>query len=478
MGVGISLSGLASAVANAGGIGVIATAGIGQFEPDWDTNSKEADKRALQREIRKAKAKTDGIIGVNIMVAVSDFDDLVQCAVEEGANVLFLGAGLPIRLPETLPLDKLGELPTKFVPIISSARAAKIIFRSWAKQFDHIPDAVVVEGPLAGGHLGFKNEQINDPDYVLEKILPEVISVIKPYEEQFNKSIPVIAAGGIYTGADIRKFMQLGAHAVQLGTRFVGTYECDASLEFKEAYLRCEKDDIVIIDSPVGLPGRAILNKFLERISSGVKESFKCPWKCLRTCDFKNVPYCIAHALTNAKKGNMEEGFAFAGANAYRVDKIISVKELFETLIEEYGCSNAAVDAGQKVDIEHFRQILLKKRQEIIGNVSEIEEEALKASDGDISNMPIHMADAGTDSYEQEFALGLMDNERKLLREIEDALGRIEQKTYGTCEATGAPISKARLEAKPWARYCFEYARKLEQGLVIEQEQDEEGASL
>jgi len=336
MGVGISLSGLASATANAGGIGVIATAGIGMFEPDWDTNSKQADKRALQKEIRKAKAKTDGIIGVNIMVALSDFDDLVQCAVQEGANLLFLGAGLPIRLPESLPLDKLGELSTKFVPIVSSAKAAKIIFRSWAKQFNHIPDAVLVEGPLAGGHLGFKKEQIDNPDYALEKTLPELIAVLKPYEKQFNREIPVIAAGGIYTGADIHKFMQLGAQGVQMGTRFVATHECDASMEFKKAYLNCKKEDIVIIDSPVGLPGRAILDNFLQRVASGIKETFKCPWKCLKTCDFKNVPYCIALALTNAKDGDLEHGFAFAGANAYLVDKIVSVKELIETLVAEY----------------------------------------------------------------------------------------------------------------------------------------------
>jgi len=336
MGVGISLSGLASATANAGGIGVIATAGIGMFEPDWDTNSKQADKRALQKEIRKAKAKTDGIIGVNIMVALSDFDDLVQCAVQEGANLLFLGAGLPIRLPELLPLDKLGELSTKFVPIVSSAKAAKIIFRSWAKQFNHIPDAVLVEGPLAGGHLGFKKEQIDNPDYALEKTLPELIAVLKPYEKQFNREIPVIAAGGIYTGADIHKFMQLGAQGVQMGTRFVATHECDASMEFKKAYLNCKKEDIVIIDSPVGLPGRAILDNFLQRVASGIKETFKCPWKCLKTCDFKNVPYCIALALTNAKDGDLEHGFAFAGANAYLVDKIVSVKELIETLVAEY----------------------------------------------------------------------------------------------------------------------------------------------
>ncbi|MBL7153860.1 MAG: nitronate monooxygenase [Phycisphaerae bacterium] len=336
MGVGISLSNLASAVANAGGIGVIATPGIGQFEPDYDTNTRDANKRALGKEIRKAKAKTSGLIGVNVMVALSNFDDLVQCSVDEGVNVLFLGAGLPLGLPKTLPLDRLGELATKFVPIVSSGRAAKLVFRAWRKRYNHVPDAVVVEGPLAGGHLGFKKEHIDDPDYALERILPEVIAVVKPYEEQFNRSIPVIAAGGIYTGADIHRFMELGAQGVQMATRFVATHECDAYMEFKEAYLNCKKEDIVIMDSPVGLPGRAIENKFLERVSAGVKETFKCPWKCLRSCDFKNVPYCIGLALMNAKKGDLENGFAFAGANAYRVDKIVSVKELIETLVGEY----------------------------------------------------------------------------------------------------------------------------------------------
>ncbi len=336
MGVGVSLSELASAVANAGGIGVIATPGIGQFEPDWDSNPKEANKRALQGEIRKAKAKTSGIIGVNVMVALSDFNDLVQCSVDEGVHVLFLGAGLPLGLPTTLPLDRLDELATKFVPIVSSARAAELVFRAWRKRYHHVPDAVVVEGPLAGGHLGFRKEQIDDPDYVLEKILPEVIAAVKPYEEQFNRSIPIIAAGGIFTGADIHRVMQLGAQGVQMGTRFVATHECDASIEFKKAYLNGKKEDIIIIDSPVGLPGRAIRNEFLDRVSSGIRETFKCPWKCLKSCDFKKVPYCICRALTNAKKGDLENGFAFAGANAYRVDKIISVEELIETLVAEY----------------------------------------------------------------------------------------------------------------------------------------------
>ena len=336
MGVGVSLSGLASAVANEGGIGVIATAAIGMLEPDFSTNFREANKRALRKEIRKAREMTDGIIGVNLMLALSDYYELVQIAVDEGVDLVLLGAGLALKNPETLPLDRLRKISTKIVPIVSSARAAKIIFQYWARNYDHVPDAVVVEGPLAGGHLGFKKEQINDPDYRLEKILPEVISTIKTFEQQFNKSIPVVAAGGIYTGADIHKFIQLGAQGVQMATRFVATHECDASIEFKKAYVKCKEEDLVIIDSPVGLPGRAIRSEFINDISAGMKKPFKCPWKCLKTCDFRKVPYCIALALTNAKKGKLEDGFAFAGSNAFRVDKIVSVKELIGTLLVEY----------------------------------------------------------------------------------------------------------------------------------------------
>jgi len=336
MGVGISLSGLASAVANQGGIGVIATAGIGMLEPDFATNFSEANKRALRKEIRKAKKMTRGIIGVNVMVALSDFYDIIKVAIEEEADLVLLGAGLPLRNLKVLLPDKLKENKTKVIPIVSSARAAKVIFQYWQKNYQHVPDGVVVEGPLAGGHLGFKKEQINNPSFSLEKLLPEIISVIKTYEEHSNKNIPVIAAGGIYTGADIYKYIQLGAQGVQMATRFVATYECDASLKFKENYLKCKKEDLIIIDSPVGLPGRAINNKFLEEVSAGIRKPFKCPWRCLKTCNFENSPYCIALALTNAQQGKLEDGFSFAGANAYRVKKIISVKELINTLVEEY----------------------------------------------------------------------------------------------------------------------------------------------
>ncbi len=332
MGVGISLSGLASAVANEGGIGVIATAVIGMNEPDFSRNFLEANIRALRKEIRKARELSKGILGVNIMVALTNFADLVKTAIEEGIDIIFSGAGLPLNLPQFLN----STIKTNLVPIVSSARATGIILKKWSEKYNRLPDAIVVEGPLAGGHLGFKEEMIGDPEYSLEKLVPEVIQIVKPYEEKYKKPIPVIAAGGIYTGADIYRFFQLGASGVQMATRFVTTYECDASEKFKQTYIDSRKEDIVIIKSPVGMPGRAIKNTFLDEVSQGKRKPFKCPYHCLKTCDFKNTPYCISLALVNAKKGNLSHGFAFAGENAYRAKGIISVKELIETLIEEY----------------------------------------------------------------------------------------------------------------------------------------------
>jgi nitronate monooxygenase len=332
MGIGISLSGLAAAVANEGGIGVIATAGIGMSEPDFFKDSFEANRRALRKEIRKARELTKGILGVNIMVALTNFADLVRTAIEEGIDVIFSGAGLPLNLPEFL-----GETArTKLVPIVSSARAAAIIAKKWSDKFNRLPDAFVVEGPKAGGHLGFKAEMIEDPAYALEKLVPEVVEIVKPFEEKYRQSIPVIAAGGIYTGADIHRFFQLGASGVQMATRFVTTHECDASLKFKQTYIDAKKEDITIIKSPVGMPGRAIRNVFLDEVTQGKRKPFKCPYHCLKTCDYKNSPYCITLALINAKKGNLSYGFAFAGENAYRAHAIISVKELIDSLIKEY----------------------------------------------------------------------------------------------------------------------------------------------
>ena len=225
---------------------------------------------------------------------------------------------------------------TKLVPIVSSARAAGIICKKWLDKYNYLPDAIVVEGPKAGGHLGFKEDQIFNPDYSLEKILPEVVDEVKAFEDKSGKCIPVIAAGGIYSGEDIYNIMKLGASGVQMATRFVTTEECDASIDFKKAYINSKKEDVSIIKSPVGMPGRAIRNSFTEDISKGVNKPYKCPYHCIVTCDYKNSPYCIALALTNAQKGKLENGFAFAGVNAYRADKVISVKELMDTLQNEY----------------------------------------------------------------------------------------------------------------------------------------------
>lgn len=336
MGVGISGASLATAVANSGGIGVISAVGIGVDEPDFKINFKSANSRALRREIQKCRANSDGLIGVNIMVALTDFDDLMEAAVDEGVDFLFLGAGLPLKFSDAFPAERLKTMSTKIIPIVSSAKAMKVIFNFWQKKFDHIPDGVVVEGPMAGGHLGFKKEQIEDPQYALEAILPQVVEAVKIYENVYDKSVPIIAAGGIFSGGDIHRMLQLGAQGVQMGTRFVATYECDADAKFKEAYVNATQDDITIIQSPVGLPGRAIQNQFLIDVANGIKQPFSCPWKCLRTCDYKTSPYCIALALTQAKKGRLQNGFAFAGSNVWRVNEIISVQELMDTLVDEY----------------------------------------------------------------------------------------------------------------------------------------------
>lgn len=344
MGVGISLSGLASAVANAGGIGVLSSVGLGLLRPEMGNSYPEANINALRTEIRTARKLTDGILGVNIMLAVSDFDQMLKTAFEEEIDIVFLGAGLFLRLPVNMTLEYLQNVKTKTGIIVSSDRAASLILNHWDKHFQLTPDIVVVEGPLAGGHLGFKINQIFDPEYSLEVILPKVKAVVQGVEERAGKQIPVIAAGGIYYGSDIYKIMQLGAGGVQLGTRFVATDECDADPAFKQQFINCSKEDIVVIESPVGLPGRALNNQFLEDVSNGKKHPFKCFWKCLKTCDYHTAPYCIALALRNARNGIFEEGFAFSGANGYKVDKIVPVKELIAELLQEYQQEQARIN--------------------------------------------------------------------------------------------------------------------------------------
>jgi NAD(P)H-dependent flavin oxidoreductase YrpB (nitropropane dioxygenase family) len=336
MGVAISLSGLASVVANQGGIGVISAVGIGMTEPDYVKNFHEANIRALRKEIRKARSLSKGVIGVNIMLALTDYEDLIITSIEEKIDVIFMGAGLPLKIPTIIANAGLKNHNTKLVPKVSSAKAAKIIFRYWADKFNFIPDAVVVEGPLAGGHLGFTKNDLADNSITLSSLVEETVRVLLPFEEHFGKKIPVIAGGGINSGKNMYDIMQSGAQAVKLGTLFVPTYECDASPEFKKSYIACKKEDIVIIDSPVGLPGRVIKNDFVEQIMLGNTKPFKCPWRCLTTCNFAETPFCIAQALFNSAQGKMSEGFVFAGAKAYMVNKIRHVSEVIDCLISEY----------------------------------------------------------------------------------------------------------------------------------------------
>ncbi len=341
MGVGISRAGLAAAVANAGGIGVIAAVGLDLLAGMTKGRKKGLSGQLLKEEIAKARALTKGIIGVNVMVALTDYAQLITSAIEAEADVLFLGAGLPLQLSDTYPPQRLEYLRTKVVPIVSSGRAAELIFNYWSKKYGRVPDAVVVEGPKAGGHLGFRREHIDDPAHALEKLVPDVVAALKPFEQTFGKAFPVIAAGGVFDGRDIYNMFKLGASGVQMATRFIATHECDADPAFKQAVIDSREEDIAIIQSPVGLPGRAIRNQFIRDVEAGERKPFKCPYKCLKTCDYKTAPYCIALALSNAQQGLLQQGFAFTGANGYRVDKLVSVAALISELKQGYSAAAA-----------------------------------------------------------------------------------------------------------------------------------------
>ena len=259
----------------------------------------------LREELRKAREKTRGIIGVNVMVAMSNFADMVKTAIQEKADIIFSGAGLPLNLPSFLTEG----CRTKLAPIVSSARAAKLLCEKWLANYGYIPDAIVVEGPKAGGHLGYKADQIEDEHYSLEEILPPIVEEVHAFEAAHDCHIPVIAGGGVYTGEDIYNILQLGAEGVQMGTRFVATEECDADPAFKESYVHARKEDIEIIQSPVGMPGRAIHSSFLEKVKAGLKRPKSCPFNCIKTCDVSRSPYCIMLALYNAFRGRLENGY-------------------------------------------------------------------------------------------------------------------------------------------------------------------------
>ncbi len=332
MGVMVSTAPLAAAVANCGGAGTIASVGLGLGTDENEIAFVDASRHGLQREIRAARALTAGTIGINILCAVSNYDDLVQAAAQEDINFIISGAGLPLKLPALTAANP----KIKLIPIVSSGRALSLIVKTWRSRYDRWPDAVVVEGPLAGGHLGFRFDtpgeyQANS----LEALTREVLQAAAAATAGTNATIPVIAAGGIYTGADIARYLQLGAAGVQIATRFVTTDECAIDQKFKDLYLKAKADDVIIIESPVGMPGRALRTAFTEKLARGEREPIRCRYRCLKTCDPKVAPYCIARALLNAVQGDLDNAVVFAGQNVSRVDRIMPVRELMDELVRE-----------------------------------------------------------------------------------------------------------------------------------------------
>lgn len=327
MGVGVSRSKLAGAVAAAGGVGIISSAQIGFDEADFLSNHQEANLRSLTKHIRLAKEQANGgLVGVNVMVALKDYEAHVRTSVEAGADVVICGAGLPANLPELV-----AGSDTKFAPIVSSRKAAMVLLKRWDKKYQTTADFIVIEGPKAGGHLGFSREDLrrdqkNTLDY--DKEIQDIIKTVKEYETKYQKHIPIILAGGIFDAEDIRHAMELGTNGVQIASRFVATEECDASDAYKQAYLNATADDIRIIQSPVGMPGRAIHNAFLDRSEIQIPRCLGC----LAKCDPSRIPYCITDALIRAVNGDVENGLLFCGENVSRIHEITTVPALMAEL--------------------------------------------------------------------------------------------------------------------------------------------------
>ena len=329
MGVGVSRSSLAGAVAAEGGIGIISTAPIGYDEEGFEKDQAGCNRIAIKKHIKRAKeiAGGKGLVGVNIMVALKHYKEHVQEAVKAGADVIISGAGLPMDLPKLV-----GENVTKIAPIVSSKRAAQLILKMWAHRYNRTADFIVVEGPKAGGHLGFSKEQLQDIDKLdYDQEIRDIIECKKDYEEKFQRKIPVIVAGGIFDRKDIEHVMKLGADGVQIASRFVATEECDASDAYKQAYIQAEKKNIQIIQSPVGMPGRALRNEFIKGLETARKPITKC-YNCLEKCDPRTVPYCITKALIEAVQGNVENGLIFCGENVDRIHEMTTVHDLMNEL--------------------------------------------------------------------------------------------------------------------------------------------------
>lgn len=332
MGVGVSLSRLAGAVAKEGGIGVISAAQPGFDDPDFLKDPVNANMRALAYHIKKAKEISEGgIIGVNIMCAGKNYEEYVQCCIDNHADLIISGAGLPIKLPELI-----GDAPIKFAPIVSSLKAAKVLFKMWDRRYHKVADLVVIEGVKAGGHLGFslsELEKADAPDFDYDPEIKEIIAYVKSFEEKYQRKIPVVFGGGVFDRQDIDHYLSLGLDGVQMATRFVATEECDAHPDFKKAYLQANKEDIAIVESPVGMPGRAILNAYaLERKKN--REKVTHCFRCLEHCDPATTPYCITMALIRAVQGDMDHSLIFCGENAYRIHEMTTVQDLMKELTQ------------------------------------------------------------------------------------------------------------------------------------------------
>lgn len=329
MGVGVSLGRLAGSVAREGGIGIISTAQIGYREPDFDRNPEEANLRAIESEMKKARAiSPKGIIGYNVMTALKEHAAHIRAAVKAGADIVISGAGLPTELPALTEGSS-----TKIAPIVSTDKSANVILKYWDRKYKRTADLVVIEGPEAGGHLGFKKEELGA--YTKESYddeIRKIIATVKRYGEKYGMDIPVVVAGGIYDSSDVKHVMELGADGVQVATRFVTTEECDADIRYKQAYIDASENDIRIVKSPVGMPGRAIMNTFMERVMGGEKIPHSPCHRCLAKCSPADIPYCITDGLIEAVKGNIEKGLLFCGAKAWKADRIEKVSDVIQAL--------------------------------------------------------------------------------------------------------------------------------------------------
>lgn len=337
MGIGISLSGLAGAVAKEGGLGLISAAQIGFREPDFDRQPLEANKRAMKSELEKARSiAPDGMVGFNIMTAMRHYEEYVKTAVEAGADIIVSGAGLPTELPRIVKeAQQEGEKCPMLAPIVSTEKSAAVILKYWDKKYKIVPDLLVIEGPKAGGHLGFTREQLEQfGDAAYEEEIRKILAVVRSYEEKSGRKIVTAIGGGISTKEQADRAFALGADLIQVASRFVTTEECDADIRYKEAYLQAEKEDIVIVKSPVGMPGRAIKNSFMERVMAGEKIPHSPCHGCLAKCSPAEIPYCITDALVHAANGNTEDALLFCGANVFQAKKIETVKEVIDSLVK------------------------------------------------------------------------------------------------------------------------------------------------